>query len=640
VPRPAGRTSLKVAVGEAFTTRCATCGRSLPLDEVVWTAAGGPDEKPLEPDDSVRRAPRSSRRRGPATSVARARPPGRSPQVLCLPGVPWATRRRAAQRRARCRRPGAFPGDPRRLRPPSGPGSRTGSRSSTAPRTWSTGWLDLHTPRSARRLEAILDRIEGDLRAAPVEAALRLGFLHALLPASRLNGLSRQGRDAPDQAGRVRPPSAGQWREAPSIGSPSRMGSGPSAASSSGSRAGPVARSRRGSATTSAPSTRAAPRPSSGSTGPSTTRAIGEEASLGRGWDGASGGIGLRRRIRLVLGQPPVRPSQERLSLTDWANRLDARGRGRRRAATGGIVRPPDPGPWGWQAASLARSPASVEPSIARDGEVIQLVEGGPEALVAAAMGGVGAGIPAPVGPARRRRRRGVSASVELVPPGAVLPTGPRTRANVALDPRPGGSGDPDVVPGTGCSVPPSGSIAGPSPPPTSAHGGRGRGREPQGTGVSPPRRIGCSARSSSAGPGGPAPASRRRPRPDDAGRDSGGRGSTARGPSWVATNTTIGRRRADHVRGGCRLAAGRCPLTRVPLEPDSRGGSVERPRRRGRHRRASRRRSSPRAGGPTDRPTVATRRLGRSADCPAPIRSRPLLTLICEGLSETDGSA
>src|SRR6266566_679832 len=36
---PRGQTSLKVAVGELFATRCATCGRSLQLDEIVW---GGP----------------------------------------------------------------------------------------------------------------------------------------------------------------------------------------------------------------------------------------------------------------------------------------------------------------------------------------------------------------------------------------------------------------------------------------------------------------------------------------------------------------------------------------------------------------------------------------------------------------------
>src|SRR3954453_8559807 len=50
-------------------------------------------------------------------------------------------------------------------------------------------------------------------------------------------------------------------------------------------------------------------------TGPSTTRAIGEEGHSARGGDGSPT---LRRRIRLVIGQPPVRPNQERLSLTYW----------------------------------------------------------------------------------------------------------------------------------------------------------------------------------------------------------------------------------------------------------------------------------------------------------------------------------
>ena len=105
--------------------------------------------------------------------------------------------------------------------------------------------------------------------------------------------------------------------------------------------------------------------------------------------------------------------------------------------------------PWGWQAAALARSLASVEPSIARDGEVIELVDGGPEALVAAAIGGVGAGfrlLAARLGDGDDE----AFGSVELLPPGAVMPPGPRTRANVALEPLTGRSGDPDIVPGTG----------------------------------------------------------------------------------------------------------------------------------------------------------------------------------------------
>jgi len=48
---PRGQTSLKVAVGEPFTTRCATCGRTLPLDEVIWPGPAGPDDvtEPAQP---------------------------------------------------------------------------------------------------------------------------------------------------------------------------------------------------------------------------------------------------------------------------------------------------------------------------------------------------------------------------------------------------------------------------------------------------------------------------------------------------------------------------------------------------------------------------------------------------------------
>ena len=47
------------------------------------------------------------------------------------------------------------------------------------------------------------------------------------------------------------------------------------------------------------------------------------------------------------------------------------------------------------------------------------------------------------------------AAIVELLPPGGRLPAGPRTRANVGLDPLPGGAGDPDLVPAKGLFAPP-----------------------------------------------------------------------------------------------------------------------------------------------------------------------------------------
>jgi hypothetical protein len=77
------------------------------------------------------------------------------------------------------------------------------------------------------------------------------------------------------------------------------------------------------------------------------------------------------------------------------------------------------------------------------------LVDGGPEALAAAVLGGASAGYRL----ANARLAEGddeTGGSVELLPPGAVRPPGPRTRSNVSLPAVPGGSGDPDLVPGRG----------------------------------------------------------------------------------------------------------------------------------------------------------------------------------------------
>jgi hypothetical protein len=415
---PRGQTSLKVAVGEAFVTRCATCGRSLTLDEIVWSGAAeeAGDEGVGLPGRKFYACPVCRGARGGEQRSAE---------------IDDADRERARAI------PDGIDGVRARLRDrfPYVEGS-----ADLADRL-----LDLHTPRQLVGLEAILDRIESDLRAAPVEAALRLGFLHALLPASRLNGYPGRIGTLRIQGGRVRPPGSGQWRERnPWLafedgirtvrGFIQRLESGPGGAVQA--RLGEDLRSlTEGSATA---VIRVA--------GPSTTRAIGDEAALGRGWES---GPSVRRRIRLVLGQAPVRPNQERLSLTYWATAWtigsEAAAALPLAALSGAAIR----APWGWQAAALARSLASVEPSIARDGRVVYLLDGGPEAVVAAALGGAAAGFRVLAARLGDGDDEAVG-SVELVPPGAVLPPGPRTRANVALDPATGTGGDPDVVPGTG----------------------------------------------------------------------------------------------------------------------------------------------------------------------------------------------
>ena len=440
-----GQTSLKVAVGEAFTTRCATCGRTVALDEIIWPGLAGPDDV-IDPVEPFGAGPD-----GPGGEPRRAAPPDPDqPSARKLYACPVCRGQRGREQRTA----GLDAADLERAR--TIPDEYTAVRDRLSDRfpvvDGGTGLvdalLDLHTPRQLVGLEAILDRIEGDLRAAPVEAALRLGFLHALLPASRLNGFPGRIGTLRIQAGRVRPPTAGQWRERhPWLafedgirtvrGFIQRLESGPGGAVQA--RLGTDLRALdEGSATAVV-----------GVSGPSTTRAIGEEASLGRGWENVASGAGLRRRIRLVLGQPPVRPNQERLSLTYWATAWTIGSEAAAGLPLAALSGPPIRAPWGWQAASLARSLASVEPSIARDGRVVELVDGGAEALVAAAMGGVGAGfrlLAARLGDGDDE----AFGNVELVPPGAVLPPGPRTRANVTLDPVTGGSGDPDLVPGTG----------------------------------------------------------------------------------------------------------------------------------------------------------------------------------------------
>ncbi|MBF8290444.1 MAG: hypothetical protein HW391_1412 [Chloroflexi bacterium] len=121
----------------------------------------------------------------------------------------------------------------------------------------------------------------------------------------------------------------------------------------------------------------------------------------------------------------------------------------------GPLIGPAIRAPWSWQAATLRRSLTSIAPLMARDGRAVLLLEGGgPEALVAAALGGVGAGyrlVEARLAEADEE----LGGIVELVPPGAVLPPGPRDRANRPLAPTPGGSGDPEFVPGPGLFAPP-----------------------------------------------------------------------------------------------------------------------------------------------------------------------------------------
>ena len=306
--------------------------------------------------------------------------------------------------------------------------------------------LDLHTPRQLLALTAIMERIEADLRAAPVLAALRLALLHALLPSSRLATGAGRGGALRVAGGHVRVPGAPQWRERnPWLafedgfrtvrGFVQRL---------EGGALGPL-QARLGEdlqalAEGSATAVLAV-------ASPSAVRALSDGDGFGRI-------AGANPKVRLVLGQPPMRPSLDRLAVsyhgTAWTL-------GREAAALLPIDALADQSlraPWSWQAVTVGRALAAVEPSMARDGRVVQLVDGGSEALAAVAIGAASAGYRVVV--ARQSDPDDAGAGViELLPPGAAVPPGARTRANVALPYTPGGSGDPDIVPGKGLFAPP-----------------------------------------------------------------------------------------------------------------------------------------------------------------------------------------
>ena len=255
---------------------------------------------------------------------------------------------------------------PRRCAPACSPASRSCPGAEGLP----DELLDLHTGRQLVGLGAILERIEGDLRAAPVLAALRLALLHAILPASRL--ATQPGRTGALRvsSGHVRPQSGIAFRER-----------NPWLAFEDGFR------TVRG----------FIQRLDAGTTGPIQAR-LGEDLrSLGEGaattviaLSGPGGLIALRDdpnaygrtaptpRVRLVLGQPPMRPSLDRLGAayhaTSWVLGREAAALLPLDALAGGSLRVP----WSWQTTELARALEAVDPAMARDGRVVQIVDGRP----------------------------------------------------------------------------------------------------------------------------------------------------------------------------------------------------------------------------------------------------------------------
>ena len=414
---PRRESSLKVSLGDQYATRCGTCGRTLVVDEIVWALDDGMDPATADP--------------GAAKPIAK-----HYRCTVCRD-----------QRGGSEQRSGPLDDDDlARIAADVGVEEvRATLRGRFAPVDGAESLVDelmaLHTARQLVGLVAILDRIESDLRAAPVLAALRLAFLHTILPASRLATTNGRIANLRINGGHVRLPSATQWRErnpwlafedAVRIvrGFVQRLEGG--ALGPLQARLGEDLRSL-GEGTATAVLALSSP---------SGLRVLHDEPSApGRGAPAP--------RIRLVLGQPPVRPGLERLGIayhaTSWVLGRDAASLLPIDALAGSSLR----APWSWQAVTIGRALEAAAPAMARDGRAVLLADSGPEGLAAAVLGGASAGYRL----VSARLADGddeVGGSVEFLPPGAARPPAPRTRSNVSLPPVPGGAGDPDLVPGPG----------------------------------------------------------------------------------------------------------------------------------------------------------------------------------------------
>ncbi len=425
--------SLRLAIADLFATKCETCGRTVVIDELEWHDG--------EPGRIHYRCTLCRDQQGRAEHHATAATPAdRERAARDVGGA--EVRRRLRER---------FPV------PDGGEGL-------------ADAILDLHTDRQLVGLAAILARIEGDLRAAPVESALRLAFLHAVLPASRLGLAGARIPSLRIAGGVIKSAIPNPWRER-----------NPWLAFEDGQRQvrafvqrvesgvlGPL-EARLGTDLRSL--VEGAPNAVVRVMSPGALDTLAAEArdrrdvrdgSGARDWREAAstatpraGSSNAAPRIRLVLGQPPARFSQERLGAayhgTSWALGREAASLLPLDALLGTAIR----APWSWQAATLRRSLEAIVPHLAGDARVVLLLEhGGPEALTAAVLGGVSAGY-------RLAEARladpddEVGGVVELIPPGGVLPPGPRTRSNVMLEAGPGDRGDTEMVPGRGLFAPP-----------------------------------------------------------------------------------------------------------------------------------------------------------------------------------------
>lgn len=367
---PRGDVELRRALEQPFTSRCPTCGRPIVVEEFIW------EQDAPDPRAPTRKAFRCSFCRANAPGELRVEPVDEQDMAAAHEMADAAPA--VAALRARFALPP----------PPPAPDGFARAPQEQTPNPLPDELLALYTPRTLVALEAIVSRLDNDLRAEPVDAGMRLGLAHALLPLSRLNGYPGRVAALRIRHGHVQPPASVAWRER-----------NPWLAFEEGCREvrAFISRVEQGTGTFQ-------PRPGEDMealidgtanvvlrTGPAAW--AGNEPQFSSRRPVLPGRLDPRSRVRLVLTQPPVRWSVENASFAYLATSIVL---GKQAGATlplDWIFGPPPRNDRGREATALRRSLLAVRPVLARDASAVVILDrGGASGLVAGVLGGVGAG--------------------------------------------------------------------------------------------------------------------------------------------------------------------------------------------------------------------------------------------------------
>ena len=460
---PFSGSTIKRAIDAMYTSSCPRCGRPVTLEAMVWQPV--PAASPAEA--SAKPAAKAARSRAAAKASASAAALTAGASVLPPYSYHPDESLRAVAREYRCSACHSQIGGPelRQADPtfgdlhlaesilPHGEIREAIRRRFPAPRPTHPlvdQLIDLHTPRQLLGLNAILNRIDNEDRVGAITGALRLAFLHAVI----LAGRASTGHRHPQLKianGVLKLPPAHEWRElnpwqAFEVGL--RLVKGFVQNLDNGAPRGVQARLGVDLAaleTTTANVTVA-------ETSPASLRRLGLHGERMAHSDSPS-------RVRLLLGQPPLRWTPERLAAsyhgTGWVFGSAAASMLPYHGLFETPVKPTPAEEATELATSIARTLAVAAPALARSGRAAMLLDDSePATLIAAALGGAAAGCR--LADARLRRGGDDSAGiVHYIPPTGVIAPGPRTRANRPLPPVQGGAGDPGTVRPSGVFTPP-----------------------------------------------------------------------------------------------------------------------------------------------------------------------------------------